>query len=164
MVNGVSGAGHSYAPSVWSQEAPGGELGRDAFLQLLVTQLRNQDPLNPLEARDMVVQLAQFSTLEQLHNLTQGMSDLALGMESLNLGVESLNIGSVRLEAMALLGRAVRLVGGSSGLVTAVNLAGGLPELTLDDGTTFGLDDVAEVLQEMVQPQEDAVPEEAALP
>lgn len=46
--------------------APGGELGKDEFLRLFVTQLRNQDPLNPMESQEFVAQLAQFSTVEQL--------------------------------------------------------------------------------------------------
>jgi len=40
-------------------------LGRDAFLTMLVAQLRHQDPLNPMEGTDFTAQLAQFSTLEQ---------------------------------------------------------------------------------------------------
>ncbi len=41
-------------------------LGRDEFLKLLVSQLKNQDPLNPMDGKDMAAQLAQFSTVEQL--------------------------------------------------------------------------------------------------
>lgn len=44
-------------------------LGRDAFLQLLVTQMQNQDPLEPVDNSEMVAQLAQFSALEQMTNL-----------------------------------------------------------------------------------------------
>jgi flagellar basal-body rod modification protein FlgD len=44
-------------------------LGKDEFLQLLVTQLRHQDPLNPADAAQFSSQLAQFSSLEQLSNL-----------------------------------------------------------------------------------------------
>ncbi|MEP6571538.1 MAG: flagellar hook assembly protein FlgD [Gemmatimonadota bacterium] len=46
-----------------------GSLGKDEFLQLLVTQLRHQDPLNPADASQFSAQLAQFSSLEQLSNL-----------------------------------------------------------------------------------------------
>ncbi len=46
------------------------ELGKDAFLQLLVCQMENQDPLNPSTDTEFVSQLAQFSQLEQLQNLS----------------------------------------------------------------------------------------------
>lgn len=45
---------------------PGGTMGKDEFLRLLVTQMRYQDPLNPLEGQEFAVQLAQFSSVEQL--------------------------------------------------------------------------------------------------
>ncbi len=46
------------------------ELGKDAFLQLLVCQMQNQDPLEPSNDTEFVSQLAQFSSLEQLQNLS----------------------------------------------------------------------------------------------
>jgi flagellar basal-body rod modification protein FlgD len=48
---------------------PGGDLGKDEFLQLLTTQLQYQDPLNPMDNTAMIAQLAQFSALEQMENL-----------------------------------------------------------------------------------------------
>jgi len=49
------------------------ELGKDAFLQLLVTQLRHQDPLSPQDNSAFVAQMAQFSSLEQMQNLNENM-------------------------------------------------------------------------------------------
>jgi flagellar basal-body rod modification protein FlgD len=51
-------------------------LGRDAFLRLLVTQLRNQDPLKPLASTDFTAQLAQFSGLEQLFDMNDQLRTL----------------------------------------------------------------------------------------
>ncbi|MCL1884797.1 MAG: hypothetical protein FWF81_13720 [Defluviitaleaceae bacterium] len=48
---------------------PNQDLDRTAFLNLLITQLRHQDPLNPMDDRDFIAQMAQFSALEQMMNL-----------------------------------------------------------------------------------------------
>jgi flagellar basal-body rod modification protein FlgD len=52
-------------------------MGKDDFLKLLVTQLKNQDPMNPQDPQAMSAQLAQFSSLEQLVNLNQLLSGQA---------------------------------------------------------------------------------------
>ena len=52
------------------------ELGKEQFLQLLVTQLQNQDPLNPMEDQEFIAQMAQFSSLKQLMNLNTSMKGL----------------------------------------------------------------------------------------
>lgn len=49
------------------------DLGKNDFLQLLVTQLRNQDPLSPMQDQAFIAQLAQFSQLEQLENMTSSL-------------------------------------------------------------------------------------------
>lgn len=63
-------------------------LGKDDFLKLLVAQMGNQDPMEPMSNEESVAQLAQFSTLEQMNNIADGMSksnDLdMLQMQSLN--------------------------------------------------------------------------------
>lgn len=48
-------------------------LGKDAFLQILVAQLQNQDPLSPMEDKDFIAQMAQFSSLEQMQDLNKNM-------------------------------------------------------------------------------------------
>lgn len=51
-----------------------GELGKDDFLKLLITQVQNQDPMNPSSDTDFIAQMAQFSALEQMQNLNQSFS------------------------------------------------------------------------------------------
>ena len=50
-------------------------MGRDQFLQLLVTKLRYQDPLKPVTDEEFVSQLAQFSTLEQMSQISEGIAN-----------------------------------------------------------------------------------------
>lgn len=79
-------------PEVGSrQEAPSNELGKDAFLRLLTTQLQNQDPLSPLDSKDFIAQLAQFSSVEQLDQIGSRLDTVLAAQISTNqLGTASL--------------------------------------------------------------------------
>ena len=59
-------------------------LGKDDFLTLLITQLQNQDPLDPTDSVEYTAQLAQFSSLEQLSNVNQNLEYLQLYQASIN--------------------------------------------------------------------------------
>jgi len=59
------------------------ELGKTEFLSLLVTQLKNQDPLQPMDNTEFVAQLAQFSNVEQLVSVNQGIN--MLGMQQMSM-------------------------------------------------------------------------------
>ena len=52
------------------------DLGKDDFLNLLVTQLKHQDPLNPMQSQEFSAQLAQFSSLEQLFGMNKTLMDI----------------------------------------------------------------------------------------
>lgn len=67
----------SYQSTETSKSKKEDALGRDTFLTMLVAQLQNQDPLNPMDGTDFSAQLAQFSQLEQLMNLNESMETLA---------------------------------------------------------------------------------------
>ncbi len=53
-----------------------GAINRDQFLQLLISQLQNQDPLSPVDTKDFTAQLAQLSTVEGLQTLNASFSEM----------------------------------------------------------------------------------------
>jgi flagellar basal-body rod modification protein FlgD len=65
---------------------------KDAFLQLLIAQIKNQDPLNPADGLEFLTQLAQFSQLEQLMGIRNDLQ--ALGNDAAAAGSESGSSGA----------------------------------------------------------------------
>lgn len=61
------------------------DLGKDAFLKLLITQLQHQDPTNPMDDREFISQMAQFSSLEQMQNMTKAMESLLASQQQTQL-------------------------------------------------------------------------------
>lgn len=55
---------------------PNQDLGKDEFIKILMTQLQHQDPLNPMEDKDFVAQMATFSSLEQMMNMAKSIDTL----------------------------------------------------------------------------------------
>lgn len=116
-------------------------LGQDAFLQLLVTQLQNQDPLQPQDNSQMIAQLAQFSSLEQMTNVSQTDTQVLSSIQSLE---------SVTSMAFAhqLLGTNVSVDDGSgnqvSGTVSAITMAQGQPQVVVN-GTAYAMSQVVQM-------------------
>ena len=70
--NQLSGTGSDSSASVKAKK----DMGKDEFLNLLVTQLKYQDPLNPMGGQEFSAQLAQFSSLEQLTNMNTTLTGI----------------------------------------------------------------------------------------
>lgn len=79
-------------------------LDKDAFFKLMLTQLKNQDPMNPLQNHEMAAQLAQFSTLEQMSNMNSTLTK-----------IEGKNAQPENFQALNLIGKTV--AGDSSKIV-----------------------------------------------
>lgn len=118
-------------------QAANDDLDRDAFLRLLVLQLQNQDPLDPVSNHEMLSQLAQFSALEQLNNLTDQFEVLSGNIDQLNF-----------ISAQGLLGRTVRGIDINGepreGVVTSIALNGSIVVLTVD-GVAMTMSGVLEI-------------------
>ena len=94
------------------------ELGQDAFMQLMMAQLQNQDPFKPLESGEFLSQIAQFTQVSGIQNLEASFGQLS----------ESL-VSNQALQASALVGRSV-LVPSESGVLPAGDVMKGSVEVT----------------------------------
>ena len=118
-----------------NQKIPQQVMGRDEFLKLLLTQLANQDPTAPLEDKEFIAQMAQFSSLEQMTNMAADFARLARMLQG--------------TEATGALGRSVEIVDGDKivqGSVQAVSREES-PRI-LVDGSYYHWDQVTKVYYE----------------
>ena len=79
-------------------------LGKNEFLKLLVTQLSKQNPLNPVNDKEFIAQMAQFSALEQMQNVSAGMNKVTNEIKNFK---EQNNKTMQNLESYSLLGKRV---------------------------------------------------------
>ncbi len=80
---------NSQTNAAFNQQDPAkkNEMGHQQFLQLLVAQMRHQDPINPLDGAEFAAQLAQFNSVEQLINVNSGIKELYESQEMMSAGL-----------------------------------------------------------------------------
>lgn len=150
-------AGAKAASSKSETTTSSNEINSDMFLQLLMEQIRNQDPLEPMDNDDMLAQLAQFSSLEQMNNLNDSFGDLEYQMDFLNGNIDQLNF----ISAQGLIGRYVEGVNAEgdsiTGTVESVTLQGSIVVLTVDGETLpmTGVINVAESAPATLETEDD---------
>lgn len=120
----------STAPAM--PKLPGSSLGQDSFLKLLSAQLRNQNPLDPLNNNEFVSQMAQFSTVNGINQINDRLAQMATGGQSGLSAVSSLIGRSVLVETSAARADA------SGAIAGRVTLAQGSGSVVVDysDATT----------------------------
>jgi flagellar basal-body rod modification protein FlgD len=122
----ISGIGGGIQPAVSSRK-PAQELGKDDFLKLLITQLRHQDPLQPVDDKEFIAQLAQFSALEQMRNVADA-SQISYGIGMLGKMVTAVDKDNLAVRGVAVSirvneGKAFLKLAHESGDVTEVELS-----------------------------------------
>lgn len=107
-------------------------LGKDDFLKLLITQLTHQDPTQPMEDREFIAQMAQFSTLEQMTNMNESFTTLSNMLAS--------------NQAMGLLGKTVEIIDGETVITGKVEeIAGREYPQVLVNGTYYDYTNVEKI-------------------
>ena len=117
-VNGV----YNYpTPTSSPSAATGGGMGKDTFLKLLMAQMSNQNPMDPTDDKEMLAQLAQFSTLEQMTSMATSQQQSAAATQM--------------SQAVNLIGRTVTYLDSDgntqTGAVDQVSMANGAPALSI---------------------------------
>lgn len=150
MIEGINASDPVYGTT---ETGPQKNLGKDAFMTLLVEQLKNQDPLAPTNNEQFVAQLAQFSSLEQMQEVNDNLIGLAV-LQQGNALISQLT------DSSALIGKNVLYEDPDTGelapgTVSSVKLEEGLAILRID-GKDIPLGNVAEVTgDELLDPPAD---------
>lgn len=165
METSLSGVSAGVKQGEYRRGTGSAELDKNAFLRLLITQLRFQDPLNPKDNSAFLAQMAQFSSLEQMQNLNAGL-DKFLGSQTdyQDKLLEKLDdLGSMaedlrklsQSDRLSSLGRELLLLGKSATFITAggEEVTGVITSVHLDktetrlvaDGQVFALSQLASV-------------------
>jgi len=98
-----------------ANSSPGStSLGQQEFLQLLVTQLQNQDPLSPLDSAEYAAQLAQFSSVEQLVNINDGMNAMVQSQQLMSNGLNNTMAASLAGKTVSALSDRVHIEAGNA--------------------------------------------------
>jgi len=90
--------GTSIADTQTSSQTSSEEVGIDQFLTLFIAQIKNQDPLSPLDSAEFTAQLAQFTSVEQLYGMNSSLSDIK----------ETLNDQGGQQDLIGLIGKTIK--------------------------------------------------------
>ena len=124
-------------------------LGKDAFLQILITQLQNQDPTSPMDDREFIAQMAQFSSLEQMQNMTKAMENLLVSQQETQLMSYTSFIGKeVKWHELTeeLDENKKPITNEGTGVIKELKFSMGEPIFVLDDGKELSPGNISSIL------------------
>ncbi|MCT2344021.1 flagellar hook assembly protein FlgD [Niallia taxi] len=140
-----------YLSTLQNQTAKTGNssLGKDEFLKILITQLQNQDPSNPMEDKDFIAQMATFSSLEQMTNMNTTMSNFISLQTQSNLISYGQFVGKEVAWTKAETGdNGETSITSGTGKVASIAYKGTDVEFTLEDGTVVNPGNISNVYSE----------------
>ena len=124
-------------------------LGKDAFLQILITQLQNQDPTSPMDDKEFISQMAQFSSLEQMQNMTTAMENLLASQQETQLLSYTNFIGKeVTWHELTdkFDSNNVAIVNEGKGTIKELKFDNGSPVFVLEDGKELSPGNISSIL------------------
>ncbi|MBS4217747.1 flagellar hook assembly protein FlgD [Bacillus sp. FJAT-49711] len=135
--------------SVQKREAKTGNdiLGKDDFLKLLMVQLQNQDPMNPMQDKEFIAQMATFSSLEQMTNMSKSIEKLVQFESQSSLIALSQFVGKEvtwhKIDEDS--NTAEETFTNGKGIVSSVQFVGDTVKFTLEDGTELTPANISQV-------------------
>ena len=153
MTAGTNGITNDYYLNTskykYTTEADNSSLGKDAFLQILIAQLQNQDPTSPMDDKEFISQMAQFSSLEQMQNMTKAMESLLDSQKQTQLMSYTSFVGKdVKWHEVTdkTDGAGKPIVNEGSGTVVEVKFKDGEPLFVLDGGKEITTGNISSIL------------------
>lgn len=123
---------------------PSAELGKEEFLKILMTQLQNQDPTQPMDDTQFISQMAQFSSLEQMMNMTKSI-DTLVQSQLISPVIEYSHMIGKEVSYQAIDQETGNELGNTSSKVVAVSQQDGWAVLELENGEKIYADAVTQV-------------------
>ncbi|SDJ01790.1 flagellar hook assembly protein FlgD [Salimicrobium halophilum] len=118
-------------------------LGKDDFLKILMTQMQNQSPLDPMKDKDFVAQMAQFTQLEQMTNMSSSFQEFFEGRQAQVVEYSHMIAKEISYLSESDTGGEGDTI--QTGVVEAVSQKDGNVSLKLSDGTSVPVSLIQEV-------------------
>lgn len=121
-------------------------LGKDDFLKILMTQLQNQDPLNPMQDKDFIAQMATFTSLEQMTNMNKSIESLVSAQEQNQLISYSQFIGKeVNWHKLTESNDGSSVIEQGTGKIASLKFTDGVATFLLEDGTSLTSGNISQI-------------------